>query len=101
MCIHTDTESSEATRLRRTAGVLASSTGALAAGPALSLTHGHPVFGWTLIGIQAALLSVSIGMLARSKRLGQPSWPFLTAATVAVRRIRCASSWHLLKRSFQ
>ena len=70
MCLGTDTERSEAKRLRQKAAVLASSAAALAAGPALSLTHGHPVFGWTLIGMQAALLSVSIGMLARSKRLG-------------------------------
>lgn len=70
MCIRSDSGSSEAKRLRQKAAVLASSAGALAAGPALSLTHCHHVFGWTLIGIQTVLLSASIGTLARSKRLG-------------------------------
>lgn len=70
MCIRIDSESSEAKRLRQRAAVLASSAGVLAAGPALSLTHGHPVFGWTLIGFQTVLVSASMGLLARSKRLG-------------------------------
>lgn len=69
MCTHTYMESSEGTRLRRKAAILASSAGVLAAGPALSLTHGHPVFGWAFIGMQVSLLSLSIGMLARSNRL--------------------------------
>jgi len=69
MCVRTDGESSEAIRLRRVAGVLAASSASLAAAPALLLTHGHPVFGWTLIGVQACLVSVATGMLARAKRL--------------------------------
>jgi hypothetical protein len=68
MCLHTDVKGSEATRLRRAAAVLASTAGVLAAAPALSLTHGHHVLAWTLIGMQASLLSISIGLLARAKQ---------------------------------
>ena len=70
MCIRDEPEGSEAAHFRRRAAVCASSAGALAAGPALSLTHGHPMFGWTLIGLQACLLGVTLRLLMRSRRLG-------------------------------
>ena len=70
MCVRINGGSSEAMRLRRLAGVLAASSASLAAAPALLRTHAHPVFGWALIGVQACLITVAFGMLARAKRLG-------------------------------
>lgn len=68
MCLRAGVDGDEATRLRRGAGMIAACSATLSMAPALSLTHGHHVFAWTLIGVQGLLLSVAIGLLARSRR---------------------------------
>ena len=67
MCIRTDLEGTEATRLRRAATVLASCA---AMAPALSMTHGYPVLRWAVIAVQVCLVGAATKLLVRAKRLG-------------------------------
>lgn len=69
MCVYGGVAGGEAKRLRRAGGMIAACSASLSMAPALSMTHGHPVFAMTLIGVQAGLLSVAIGLLARSRRV--------------------------------
>ncbi len=69
MCLDNNSESTEAKQLRRRGTVLAASC-ATFSGAGLLLTHGHPVFTWTLIALQLSLLVMATRLLARAKRLG-------------------------------
>jgi hypothetical protein len=55
--------------LRRKAVVFAAGAAVLAAGPALSMTHGHRILGFVFIGIQVLLLVMAVRFLAEMKRL--------------------------------
>jgi hypothetical protein len=59
--------------LRRKAVVFAAGAAVLAAGPALSMTHGHRILGFVFIGIQVLLLVMAVRYLAqmRSAKSGQ------------------------------
>src|ERR1700723_327195 len=71
MCIHNRTQNPRAERLRRKAVVAAACSAAMAAVPALSSSHAHPVLGATAIAIQFCLVTLSLGLLIRMRRLGR------------------------------
>jgi len=52
---------------RRKAVLCAASCGALAAVPALSISHGHPAVGFVCLGAQVVLLVFAIRFMARGK----------------------------------
>jgi hypothetical protein len=56
-------------RLRRGAVISAAGAAVLAAGPALSLTHGHRWLAFVLIGLQVVLLVEALLLLARMKKV--------------------------------
>jgi hypothetical protein len=69
MCIHHRTQNPRAERLRRKAVVAAACSAAMAAVPALSSSHGHPVLGAIAIAIQFCLVTIAVGLLIRMRRL--------------------------------
>ncbi len=54
--------------LRRKTVISAAGAAVLAAGPALSMTHGHRVLGLVIIGIQVVLLVVAVRFFAEMKK---------------------------------
>ena len=69
MCLSVYDQNSTAGRLRRKAVAAASASAAMAGAPALSFTHGHPIFGAVVIGFQFCLFTVAVGLMVRMKRL--------------------------------
>ena len=56
-------------RLRRGAVISAAGAAVLAAGPAVSLTHGHRWLAFVFIGLQVVLIVEALLLLARLKKV--------------------------------
>ncbi len=69
LCTHSGDQNPTAERLRRTAAAAAASAAALTGLPALTFPHGHPIIGAACIAVQACLLTVAFGLVARIKRI--------------------------------
>jgi len=68
---------SQVERLRRLSVTTAACCAALAAVPALSLSHGYRILGFVCLGAQVVLLVFSLRFLAESKRVAasKPNGP--------------------------